>query len=409
MAIPSVIQGLIETEDGKVFELDSPKGATWVESIGSFRFEPSNSKPCTIRREPSGYWYGCRKVAGKVRKKYIGKSSEVSTAKLEEIAEALEVPPVPRVNKVAEVAQEVAQDTQVAEKVAEKVAENRLTALELEVVNLRKALEALQERLPGKSEPGDSAELPKTENEVAQELQNELSNLKTENEYLRQKLAESRDTVETLNWGKEALNEQLATANQTIAERHEKIESLKQELAENTRYYTARLNEAGATVSTFKDKLEAAQAKNQRLQNDLGNLQAEREELAQLKKEAKEAAAEIHREGRSIELEKVRWQQELSDAKAELADAKATILNQGNKIRELERGYSFKPNPAERQLRLEIGNLQAELFELKQKSTAASKDLPEAADLLNQLKTRRKKSSASLADMKLILEMIEES
>jgi len=53
--------------------------------------------------------------------------------------------------------------------------------------------------------------------------------------------------------------------------------------------------------------------------------------------------------------------------------------------------------------------LQTELSDLKQKSAATSKDLPEAADLLNQLKTRRKKSSASLADVELILEMIEES
>src|SRR6476469_7372129 len=101
MAIPSVMQGLIETEDGKVFELDSPKGAAWLESIGSFRFEPSgDSKACTVRREPSGYWYGCRKVAGKVRKKYIGKTCEITTARLEEIAEALEVPPVSQVSKV---------------------------------------------------------------------------------------------------------------------------------------------------------------------------------------------------------------------------------------------------------------------------------------------------------------------
>jgi len=357
MTIPSVVQGLIETEGGKVFELDSPKGAAWLEAIGSFRFEPSgDSKAYTVRREPSGYWYGCRKVAGKVRKKYIGKSSNVSIAKLEEIAKALEVPPVARVNQVAEVAQEV---TQVAE-----VAQDRLTILELEVADLRKALENLLERLPGKSEPGDSAELPKTDNEVAEELQNELSNLKAENEYLRQKLAESRDTVdvETLNWGKEALNEQL----------------------------------------------EMARAENQQLQNDLGNLQAEREELAQLKKEVKEAAAEIHREGRSIELEKVRWQRELSDTRAELADAKATILNQGNKIRELERGYSLKPNPAERRLRLEIGELQTQLSDLKQKS-AATRELPEAADLLNQLKARRKKSTVSLADIEAILGMIEES
>jgi chromosome segregation ATPase len=289
MTIPSVIQGTVEVE-GKVFELDSPKGAAWLETVGSFRFEPSgDSKACTVRRELSGYWYGCRKIAGKVRKKYIGKTSEVSTARLEEIAEALEVPPAARVSKVVEVAQEVAQEvtqnTQVAEKVAE-VAEDRLTALELEVASLRKALEALQEALPGKSEAGDCKELPKVDNAVAEELQNELSNLKVENEHLRQKLVESRDTIETLNWGTEALNEQL----------------------------------------------KAAQAENQRLQNDLGNSQSEAREL-----------------------------------RSQLV----------------------------------------ELSDLKQKSTTVSRELPEAAELLNQLKARRKKSKIALADLEAILEILE--
>lgn len=352
MAIPLVIQGLIETEDGKVFELDSSKGVAWLETISSFRFEPArDGKPCTVRREPSGYWYGCRKVAGKVRKKYIGKTSEVNTAKLEEIVAALEVPPVPRVNKVVEVVQEVTE-----------VAQDRLTALELEVADLRKALETLLEKLPGKSEAGDSEELPKVDNAVVEELQNELSNLKAEDKYLRQKLAESRDTIETLNWGTEGLNEQLAVLR----------------------------------------------AENQRLHNDLGNLQAKREELAQLKKWAKEAAAEVHREGNAIKVERVRWQRELSDAKGELADAKATMLNQSNKIRELERGYTLQPSPAESRLRLEIGNLQAKLSELKQKS-AAARELPEPANLLNQLKAKRKKATASLADIEAILGILNES
>jgi DNA repair exonuclease SbcCD ATPase subunit len=181
MAIPSVVQGLIETEDGRVFELDSYKGVAWVEATGSFRFEPAgDGKPYRVRKEASGYWYGCRKVAGKVRKKYIGKSSEVNTAKLEKVAAALELPPVARVNKVAEVAEVAQEVTQVGE-----VVEDRLTALELEVARLRKAFEALQEALPGKLESGDSAELPKVDSIVAEELQNELSNLKAENEKLR--------------------------------------------------------------------------------------------------------------------------------------------------------------------------------------------------------------------------------
>jgi len=119
---------------------------------------------------------------------------------------------------------------------------------------------------------------------------------------------------------------------------------LREELTENTRYYTGRLNEAGATIGTFKDKLVAAQAKNQRLQNDLNSSQAQVAELrSQLQKE-----------------------------------------------------------PASRE------EIETKLFDLKQKSATASK-LPQAADLLNQLKTRRKKFTVSLADIEAILEMIKES
>jgi len=250
MAIPSLVQGMIETEDGKVFELDSPKGSAWLESIGSFRFEPSgDSKPYTVRKESGIYWYGCRKIAGKVRKKYIGKSSEVTAAKLEEIAEALEIPPVPRANKVAEVAQRVAQAVaqgvaevaQVAQGVAEvaevaqAVAQDRLAALELQVANLQKTVEALQEALLGKLELGDPLELPKVDNEVAERLQNELGNLKAENEKLRadyaallessthvtnklrQEVQELRSQLETERADREEIERELSEKKQNSA------------------------------------------------------------------------------------------------------------------------------------------------------------------------------------------------
>lgn len=134
-----------------------------------------------------------------------------------------------------------------------------------------------------------------------------------------------------------------------VTERDEKIESLKQELAENTRYYVARLNEAGATIGTFKDKLEAVQAKKQRLQNDLGNSQAEVIEL--------------------------RSQLEIERASRE--------------------------------------EIEAELSGLKQNSAPAARLserlTPDAATILSQLRVRRKKSPVSLTDIEAILEMIEES
>jgi chromosome segregation ATPase len=142
----------------------------------------------------------------------------------------------------------------------------------------------------------DSPELLKPISGVTEvtdrELQIELGNLKAENENLRQKL-----------------------------------ESLKQELAENTRYYTARLNEAGATIGTFKDKLEAAQAKKQRLQNDLGNSQAEVIELrSQLETER------ASREEIETELSKLK-QNSTPIAQKQLAEREQNCSENGNSER----------------------------------------------------------------------------
>jgi chromosome segregation ATPase len=269
---------MIETEDGKVFELDSHKGSAWLESIKSFRFEPSgDSKPYTVRKEASAYWYGCRQVAGQGRKIYIGKSSSLTVAKLEEIAEALEIPPVPRANKVAEVAERVTEGvaervTEVAERVTE-VTQDRLTALELQVTNLQKAVEALQKALLGKLDSGDSLELPKVDNEVVEQLQNELGNLKAESKKLRADYAA---------------------------------------LLESSTHVTNELRQ---------------------------------------------------------EVQEVRSQLEVECASRE--------------------------------------EIEAELSDLKQKSAAAGKDLPEAADLLNKLKAKRKKTKTDLADLEAILELLQ--
>jgi len=339
MTIPSVIQGLVETGDGKVFELETPKGSAWLESIGSFRFEPSgDSKPYTVRKE-SGYWYGCRKIAGKVRKKYIGKSPEVSVAKLEEVAEALEIPPAPRANKVAEATQGVAQKVAEVAEVAE-VAQDRLTALELQVANLQKAVEALQEALPGKLEVGNSLELPKVDNEVAEQLQNELGNLKAENEKLKAD-------------------------------------------------YAALLESSTVVTNKLREKV-------QELRSQLQIEKSRGEEIWEELSDTKKALAEVRAE---LETERVDRQE------AEKRDT-AAIEAQRSQIKDLKRGYGLEPTHTENILRRQLADLQAELSDLKQKSAAAS-ELPEAADLLNQLKTRRKRSKADLTDLETILEILE--
>ncbi len=121
---------------------------------------------------------------------------------------------------------------------------------------------------------------------------------------------------------------------------------LREELTENTRYYTGRLNEAGATIGIFKDKLTVAQAKNQRLHNDLNSLKAQVSELR--------SQLETERASRS--------------------------------------------------------EIEATLSELKQNSapaaTVSKKLTPDAATILSQLRAKRKKSKIDLADLEAILEIL---
>ena len=205
MSIASVVQGLIETEDGKVFELDSPKGSIWVESVGSFRYEPTGAnKPYTVRREAKkggDYWYGYRKVVGKLHKKYIGKSSELSTAKLEEVAEALNTPQQSRVTQVTDKVTQITEvnSQRVTDAVTDRHTAERVTALELQLQALQESLEGLRSVLLGKSEElSNSSQLLNPDRVTDRQLQNELSNLRDENEKLRTdhaKLLESSTVV----------------------------------------------------------------------------------------------------------------------------------------------------------------------------------------------------------------------
>jgi septation ring formation regulator EzrA len=145
------------------------------------------------------------------------------------------------------------------------------------------------------------------------------------------------DSPELLKPNVEVTDSKLQTELGNLKTKNEILKADYVKLLESSTHVTNKLRQE---VQELRSQLEAGRADQEEVEAGLA-------ELAQIKKEAKEAAAEIHAEGRAIEVERIRWQRELSDDKGELADAKATILNQGNKIRELERGYSFKPNPKE--------------------------------------------------------------
>jgi chromosome segregation ATPase len=201
--------------------------------------------------------------------------------------------------------------------VTQEVTDTRISALEerIEVLqeSLQESLKALWEALPGKLESGDSAELPKVDSGVAEQLQNGLGNLKTENEILKQELADARNDY-------------------------------------------AKLLESSTAVKASREK----------------------------------EIAEVRSQLAAVEQNVLEWQEENSDQLTELKTQREEIENLKSKIQNLESELVHRSG------------------ENSEKSAAAS-ELPEAADLYNQLKARRKKSKADLGDVEAILEMIEES
>jgi hypothetical protein len=98
--ICSVAQGILEPDHGLTIDLESPQWLEWLETHKSFRYCPlGDDSPFTARKEGE-YWYGYRKHLGKLHKRYIGKASELTTAKLEEIASLLNAPTEPRSKNV---------------------------------------------------------------------------------------------------------------------------------------------------------------------------------------------------------------------------------------------------------------------------------------------------------------------
>jgi hypothetical protein len=96
---------------------------------------------------------------------------------------------------------------------------------------------------------------------------------------------------------------------------------------------------------------------------------------------------------------------EVESVKLELEAVRAEnqLLQLGNSSLEVE---TLNQELASVRGRLEA--VQAENEKLKASQPVAEFELPEAADLYNQLKAKRKKATASLADIETILEILEE-
>jgi DNA repair exonuclease SbcCD ATPase subunit len=96
--------------------------------------------------------------------------------------------------------------------------------------------------------------------------------------------------------------------------------------------------------------------------------------------------------------------QELAATKTDYAKLLESSTQETNKLREEVQKLrsQFEQERADRE------EVEAELSDLKQNSATAS-ELPDAADLLNRLKAKRKKSAVTLADVQIMLDLIEGS
>jgi vacuolar-type H+-ATPase subunit I/STV1 len=102
----------------------------------------------------------------------------------------------------------------------------------------------------------------------------------------------------------------------------------------------------------------------------------------------------------------------LTDSEAELLrqeleEAKAENKRWEEAFNELE-GERDDLDTILQELRSQLEALKAENEVLRTVQPVANFELPEAPDLLNQLKAKRKKATASLADIEAILEILEE-
>jgi hypothetical protein len=138
--IPSVQAGKLEIEDGASFKVESQRWFKWLESHSSFRYAPASSNaPYTCRKEKANrgeadYWYGYRKVAGKLHKRYLGRTSDLTVGRLEEVAALLDIPAQPRQKK--EVTEKVTDASSVTSSMQEEV-----VRLQEEVARLHKELQ----------------------------------------------------------------------------------------------------------------------------------------------------------------------------------------------------------------------------------------------------------------------------
>src|SRR5215471_2900706 len=83
---------LVNRENATTFDLSDEHVVAWLQEIPSFAFD-GRMGAYTARKETrqrgESYWYAYRKREGKLTKKYLGKTAELTLARLEEVGQII--------------------------------------------------------------------------------------------------------------------------------------------------------------------------------------------------------------------------------------------------------------------------------------------------------------------------------
>jgi hypothetical protein len=182
----SVTAGIMELPDGHCFEVGSHEWWEWLnsEEAKSFRFECDygvksyGARKESIKSRAGSFWYAYKRIDGKLRKRYLGKSNELSLERLESIAYDLAKPAEPK-----------------PEELPNKSVGNTYDQLLLEKLRLEQRVKELEEL---HNTLGNSEELKQLRYQCA-DLQNENNRLtRLGQEYSHETFAAQRRKYEKL-------------------------------------------------------------------------------------------------------------------------------------------------------------------------------------------------------------------
>ena len=338
--------GTAQLPSGKKIEVGFRQWYEWLEHPETKSFRVDDGEGYTARKETAkGYWYAYRKVEGKLHKRYIGRSKALTLRRLAEVEGLFDIPSTPKLPKP------------VGNSKASEELHNKLGNLRAENLELHNQVTQLKAEL---------AQVLAQSDKQSEKREKWINELLEENRLLRHRVQELEGTGVLLRI-EESKNKELEQERKELREQLNGLLELQTSQAQELREVRTQLSK----------------------QSDL----AYDKDVIALRKQLTAEIERFKETENSLRGNDVSWQMRLTAAKNELGEANAKLLRQCDTNRKLEREVS--------QLREQLPPQTAQ--------DSPIWELPDAATLLSQLRSRRKKSTTTLADVEIILEMVEKT